>query len=220
MKCSPNCFKTLNFQSTIFYSHLFFVTSQFETEINKNMADINYYRLQSGYATEYGTFVGLSWIVVFALYIGGVRTMSGTMMTMGMLLFCALPVFPFYFARRFRQQVPESVPIGYGRAYWFSLMMLVYASLLTAAAVFAYFKWMDNGALMQALGDMVDSPAAKRTYQDLGMGDTLKMMKDILKDLSGVTSFDIAVSLFNQNVMFSFFLALFTALFAKKNAQS
>ena len=180
------------------------------------MADINYYRLQSGYATEYGTFIGLSWIAVFALYIAGVRTTSGTLMTLGMLAFCILPVLPFYFARRFKQQIPDDVHIGFGRAYWFSLMMLVYASLLTAAGEFVYFKWMDNGALLQALANMIDTPLAKQTYQQMGMMDTLKMMKEVLKDLSALTAFDIAVSLFNQNIMLSLILALPTALFARK----
>lgn len=181
------------------------------------MADINYYRQQSGYATEYGTFVGLSWILVFALYVMGMRLQNSTLMTTGMLTFCALPAVAFYFAHRFRQQLLDETTIGYGRAYWFCLMMLVYASLLTAAAVYAYFKWMDNGALMQVMRDTIESPMAKRTYSDLGMDDTLTMMKEVLKDLSGVSPFDIAVALFNQNIVFSFILALPTALFAKKS---
>ena len=178
--------------------------------------DVNYYRLQSGYSTEYGTFVGLSWIAVFALYIAGVRTTSGLLMTLGMFCFCALPAIPFYFARRFRQQLPEDTTVGFGRAYWFCLMMLVSASLLTAAAVYAYFKWVDHGALLQAVGNIVDNPLTKQTYIDMGMGDTLKMMKEILKDLSSLTAFDIAVAIFNQNFMFSLLLALPTAMFAKK----
>ena len=184
------------------------------------MADINYYRLQSGYATEYGTFVGVSWICVFALYVAGVRTMSGTLMTLGMLMFCVLPVVPFYFARRFRQQLPDGVNVGYGRAYWFSLMMLVYASLLTAAGEFAYFKWMDNGAMLAALHHMIETPLAVQTYREMGMADTLKMMQTVLKDLSSLTAFDIAVSLFNQNIMFSFLMALPAALFARKSGPS
>lgn len=180
------------------------------------MTDINYYRLQSGYASEYGTFVGLSWILVFALYIAGVRTTSGMMMTLGMLCFCVLPVVPFYFARRFRRQLPDETNVGFGRAYWFCLMMLVYASLLTAAGEYAYFKWMDDGALIQAFRNMIETPLAKQTYQEMGMMDTLKMMKEMLKDLSALTPFDIAVSLFNQNIVLSFLLALPAALFARK----
>ena len=181
------------------------------------MADINYYRLQSGYTTEYGTFVGLTWIAVFALYVWGVLTSSGMLMTLGMFAFCSLPAVPFYFARRFRQQLSEDVKIGYGRAYWFCLMMLIYASLLTAAAVYVYFKWMDHGALLQAFSNILDHPLSRKTYEEMQMGDTLIMMKDVLKELSSLTAFDIAVSFFNQNVMLSFLLALPTALFAKRN---
>ena len=79
---------------------------------------------------------------------------------------------------------------------------------------------MDNGALLQALANMIDTPLAKQTYQQMGMMDTLKMMKEVLKDLSALTAFDIAVSLFNQNIMLSLILALPTALFARKQKQS
>ena len=208
-----------NANKICFSAHLV-VTLQIETASDSLMADINYYRQQSGYATEYGTFVGVSWILVFALYVTGMRTASGVLMTVGMLAFCMLPAVPFYFARRFKQQLPEETTIGYGRAYWFSLMMLVYASLLSAAAIYAYFKWMDHGALMQVLYNTIESPLAQQTYSDLGMTDTLKMMKEVLKDLSGVSPFDIAVALFNQNIMFSFILALPTALFARKQNKS
>jgi hypothetical protein len=178
--------------------------------------DINYYRLQSGFATEYGTFAGLTWIAVFALYVAGIRSTSGMLMTAGMLCFCALPTVPFYFARRFRQQLPEGTTVGFGRAYWFSLMMLVYASLLTAGAVYAYFKWMDHGALLQSVSHIVENPLTQQTYTQMGMGDTLKMMKEMLTDLSNLTAFDIAVAIFNQNFMLSLLLALPTALFARK----
>ena len=178
------------------------------------------YRLFSAYATEYGTFLGLAWVLVFVLYISSFRTMHPLLMMLSCLLFVSLPLFGFYLARRFKQQMPEDVPIGYGRAYWFSLSMMLYACLLTGVAELVYFKYLDYGAVFNAFYDLLNTPGTEQTYKQMGMKDAWASLKESLDMVSSLSAVDLCLSLFNQNFLFSLILAVPTAFFAKKAPSS
>ena len=174
------------------------------------------YRLFSAYATEYGTFLGLVWVLVFILYILSFRTLHPLLMLLSCMLFVALPLFGFYLARRFKQQMPSDVPIGYGRAYWFSLSMMLYACLLTGVAELVYFKYMDHGVVFSTFYDLLNAPGTEETYKQMGMNDAWTSLKESLDMVSSLSAVDLCLSLFNQNFLLSLFLAIPTAFFAKR----
>ena len=178
------------------------------------------YRLFSAYATEYGTFLGLAWVLVFVLYISSFRTMHPLLMLLSCLLFVSLPLFGFYLARRFKQQMPEDVPIGYGRAYWFSLSMMLYACLLTGVAELVYFKYLDHGAVFNAFYDLLNTSGTEQTYKQMGMKEAWASLKESLDMVSSLSAVDLCLSLFNQNFLFSLILAVPTAFFAKRAPSS
>ena len=175
------------------------------------------YRLFSAYATEYGTFLGAAWVLVFVLYVICFRTMNPLLMFVSCILFLSLPLFGFYLARRFKQQMPEDVSIGYGRAYWFCLSMMLYACLLTGVVELVYFKFLDHGAVFNSFYELMDDPATKFTYQQMGMKESLETLKESIDMVSSLSAVDLCLSLFNQNFLLSLILAIPTAFFAKRS---
>ena len=98
--------------------------------------------------------------------------MNPLLMFVSCILFLSLPLFGFYLARRFKQQMPDDVSIGYGRAYWFCLSMMLYACLLTGVAELVYFKFLDHGAVFDSFYGLMNDPATKATYQQMGMKES------------------------------------------------
>ena len=182
-------------------------------DLQKNLQN---QRLFSGYATEYGTFVGMAWVLVFALYISGMRSMNPLTLFVAMMLFISLPAVPFYFAHRLKQQMGSDTHIGYGRAYWFAAMMFMYATLLSGACEYIYFRYMDHGAVVQAFSNLFNDPTAIQTYQQLGMSESLKTLQETVALLAHQSPLELTLTIFNQNIFTSLILAFPTALFAKQ----
>ena len=201
----------------LYFSHLIVPLHQNWNMDNQDLQKkILNQRLYSSYATEYGTFVGMAWVLVFALYVCGMRSMNPLTLFVAMMLFISLPAVPMYFANRLKQQMGSDTVIGYGRAYWFAAMMFMYACLLSGGCEYVYFRYMDHGALVQAFRDLLTDPNATQTYIQMGMGDTLKMMEETVDALALLSPLELTLTIFNQNIFISLVLAFFVALFAKR----
>lgn len=167
----------------------------------------------SGYAMEYGTCLGLAWIAVFALYVGGLRTMNPLLLLIAILAWACLPVLAFMLAHRFKLQLPKESSLGFGRAYLWCMVTLVYASLLTGAAEWFYFAQMDKGVLFAQLRSFFED--SRVNY--VGMGLTQAEMVAMIDSVQGLTPRELVLSLLNQNVFLSLFLAFPMAFFARKS---
>mgnify|MGYP002622701618 CR=1 FL=1 len=180
--------------------------------------NLTIYRLQSAFATEYGTFLGVAWLVCFALYVGGLRTANAFLLLLAMLVLIALPALAFYLAHRYKQKLPENTKIGFPKAYWFAASMFIYATLLTGAGEFFYFKMMDHGALIGTFYDLMDDPSTLQTYRQIGMENSLTFLRDTLDQLAALSPLEMVLALFNQNIFISLILAIPTAYFARKTS--
>lgn len=170
----------------------------------------------SGYAMEYGTWAGVSWVVVFALYVGGLRAQSALLLMLAFVALLSLPMLAITLARRFRQTLGEDELFGFGRAYLWSLATLMYACLLTAAAEWAYFSFLDQGALLAQFESMISSPDLARSYEMMGMGQPLDEAKATLDLFRSLSPTDITLILLNQNICVAMLLAIPMALFARR----
>jgi len=169
----------------------------------------------SGFAMEYGTYIGLTWVVVFGLYVWGLRTLNPLLLLVAMLAWVALPIPAFLFAHRFRQQLTGEALFGYGRAYCWCMVTLSYACLLTGAVEWAYFKFWDGGALLAQMTDFMTASEIGQTYKALGMGQTFSELEATLEMLGGLSPLDLAMMLLNQNIFTSLLLAVPMAFFAR-----
>jgi hypothetical protein len=169
----------------------------------------------AAFAREYGTFLGLAWLGVFGVYVASIRTANTGLMLLGFVLLMALPVLTFYFARRFKNHIPDNMQVGFGGAYMFSILMLMSASLLSGAGEWVYFQYMDNGAMVAAFQSLLDDPETTKVYEEFQMTDQLTMIRTMLSEIAGLSAFDKVLLLFNNNIFISLILAIPTAFFAK-----
>ena len=142
--------------------------------------------------------------------------MNAGALLLGILLLLCLPLLGCYLGRRFNRHIPDEMSFGFWRSYLFCLSMHMYACLLTGAAEYVYFKYMDGGALLDTFYNVLNNPATTEAYRSMGMENSITMLRETLDLLAGLSVFDITLALFNQNVMFSLLLALPTALFVRK----
>ncbi|MCM1313325.1 MAG: DUF4199 domain-containing protein [Bacteroides sp.] len=172
------------------------------------------------YATEYGTFLGIAWVVVFALYVYGVCNMEPLSMLMASVGICMLPFVAFYFAWRYKQHLEPGSKLPFFSAWIFSLMMFVYASLFTGAAEYVYFAYMDDGALLGQFYSVIDTGETKDLYGRMGQSDLWTVIKDTLDSMSKLSPLDMALMLFNQNIFVSFILSVPTAFVASMKSKN
>jgi len=148
--------------------------------------------------------------------VGGLRTMNPLLLLLAILAWACLPVVAFLLAHRFKRQLPEETSLGFGRAYLWCMVTLVYACLLTGAAEFLYFEFMDKGMLFAQLRSFMED--SRVSY--VGMGLTQADMESMMDAAQGLSPKELSLSLLNQNVLLSLFLAFPMAFFARKSRRA
>ena len=172
----------------------------------------NIYR---SYSMEYGTFVGLGWGALFLCYVGGVVTGNALLMLLCLALGLACLIMPFWFALRLNKML---LAVGEKLSYWqgllFSVSMFMYACLMDGLIVFAYFRFMDGGALYEQLHSMIAMPEMLAAYKQMGLGEAYSQMLDALAEMQSMSAFDKALLLFNNNFVFSIIMSFLVAIAA------
>ena len=149
--------------------------------------------------------LSLLWIGALVCYIQG---LSSPML--GMLAMLLIVASPFYAAnrlRKFRDNAREGI-ISFMRAYGYTVLTYFYGGLLLAAAVFVYFRFMDNGYLMSKLIEMLNTEEGKMVANAYGMADE---MKQGLEELSKMRPIDYALNMLTVIISTGFILGLPTA---------
>lgn len=171
----------------------------------------NIYR---SYSMEYGTFVGLGWGALFLCYVGGI-VMENAFLLLCVAVGFACLLMPFWFALRLNKMLHEvGEKLSYLQGLLFSVSMFMYACLMSGLIVFAYFQFMDGGALYEQLHGMITQPEMVAAYKQIGLGDAYSQMLDALTEMQSMSAFDKALLLFNNNFCFSIIMSFLVALAA------
>lgn len=179
---------------------------------------IEEYKRRKAFALEYGTLLGISWIVVFAAYVCGIRTMNPLLMLACYMGFAVLLFLPFYFVLRFKNKHTDACqPITYGQALHFTILMFSYAIVLTGLAEYIYFAFIDNGAVFDSLLSFINNPEFDKTLNELSMQDMKQMMADNIETMRSVSPLDLTFSLMHLNVTTSLVLMFIVAAVMKKS---
>lgn len=165
-------------------------------------------------AMNFGTCMGVYWIIKFALFPLG--------MTIPFLSFAfiiltvAVPFLGIHYARAYRNRFCDG-SISVGRAFTFTWMMYLFASLLTALAHYVYFSYIDNGYILEHCeAQIVIIEQANLP----NMEETVKMLKESLAHAKSLNAIEITMQLFTQNTFAALLLAFPTALFVAKKTPS
>lgn len=148
----------------------------------------------------YGTYMGLFWILKFALLPLGL--VFSPLALLFLLLTCAVPVIVFLMTRSFRDKQCEG-ELSFFSALVFTFQIYLFASILTAIGHYLYFQFLDNGFIytqIQAqLNVLKDEPSMKAQISQI----THAM--DILRGLSPI---QLTMQLLSQNIFYGIIFSL------------
>ncbi len=167
------------------------------------MMNATSYRQLRAFAAQYGTVVGLMWIVSFAFYIAGLtRPLVGNVSLVTWLLSV---VVAGYLVRKFRSEVH---PLRFWRSWWMAALMFMYASLLVAVAQFVYFRYIDDGLLVRTCSAVMQQPEAVAMMQSMMPGeDAAEVIRQTIDLLGSISPIQLTAELLAYNLMLGFLLA-------------
>lgn len=161
-------------------------------------------------AMNFGTYMGIFWILKFGLFPLGMTTPFLSFVFI--LLTISVPVLGFHYARVYRNNYCGG-SIGFGQAFVFTWMMYLFASLLTALAHYVYFAYIDGGFILNHCEAQIVS------IEQSGLPDIeemVKLLKESLANLKSLNAIEITLQLLSQNAFMAILIAIPTALFVTK----
>lgn len=178
--------------------------------------DTNNYTYKKGFnqeAMRCGTLLCVLWIAMYASCIIG---FSIPMFSLLFLLFyVASPFYAGYLATRYRKRECDNV-MPFFQAWTFIAIMYICASLLSAVIQFIYFRFIDNGYLMQVV--LQTTEVVKENPDIFG---TLSVDLDTaVKEFQSLGIRDIVFSILSSNIMNACLLSPIIALFVKRNPEN
>ncbi len=166
--------------------------------------DATSYRQLRAYAAQYGGIIGLMWVVSFSFYIIGLtQPLIGNIgLLMGIMSVWAAGML----IRKFRREI---VAIRYWHSWWMGVLIFMYAALLMAAAQFIYFRYIDNGLMIDTYATIMQQPEAVATIQAMMPGeDVTKMTEEVISLLKTISPIQLTFNFLTYNLFFGIFLAI------------
>ena len=151
-------------------------------------------------AMLYGTYMGIFWIMKFALLPLGL--VFSPFALFFLLLTCAVPVIVFLMTRSFRERQCEG-ELSFFSALVFTFQIYLFASLLTALGHYAYFQFLDNGFIYSQI--MTQLNALGNEPEMAGQIDQFKHALDVFHEL---TPIQLTMQLLSQNIFYGIVFSL------------
>jgi hypothetical protein len=162
------------------------------------------------YAMVFGTYMGIYWIIKFICFPLGFTNPFFSLLFLGLTI--AVPFMGYRYARIFRDKACNGT-ITFLQSWLFMVFMYMFAALLAAVAHFIYFRFIDNGFVINSLTQQIDLIPAEMPQFD-AYADQIKEAFDIMRTL---TPIEITMQLLSQNFLYCSILSLITAPFVIRN---
>lgn len=169
------------------------------------------YRQLQAFARVDGVWVAVLWTVSFACFVWQFQmplfSFVSLLIGAGSLIFASLRT------RRFRDSV-RSGHITFGQAFFYGMLIYLYASLLFAFAQFIYFRFMDGGYMMSRYTAIMqtDEFAQMMRFNGLKEND----MQIAMDNLAALRPIEIAMQFFTLDIIMGLCISLPIALIIKK----
>lgn len=173
---------------------------------------------------QLGGIFGLYWCAGLFCLIAGFKFPA--ISSLYLLIILSAPIVGIALARHFEKQVRSDAPVFYGRAYLFSFLMYLYATILLAGIAYIYFSMFDHGAFMEAniaymqrheVREFMDSPDIKLQIQNMLANTGFKNLTEMLRSISPIM---ITANIVDLNLLFALVLSFPTALIAQTKINS
>ena len=158
------------------------------------------------YAMRYGTFLGLYWIFKFIFLPLGVANAACQFLFLLLTMFG--PVLGFIYTRRFRNVYCGGY-ISFFQAFRFTFFMYLFATILVAAAHYIYFRFIDNGYLLNTYIQLLEQLKPQLQAEAGIQADKFIEAFNLIASLSPL---QLTFQLITQNLFYGVLFALPTAL--------
>ncbi len=160
---------------------------------------------------QYGGYMGCLWIVKFYLIVYAFVSHSDAYMFFASLLFlvatCAVPFIAYFMGRNYRQTVCNDT-LAYFPALRLTMLIYLFASILTAAGHYVYFVYLDEGRFMSAyLYYLEQSPLPAE------MSDMAEQVKEMAAQ---ATPKGTVMQMLSNNLLYGVIQSLIIAIFVAK----
>lgn len=162
------------------------------------------------HAMRFGTLMGIYWIIKFIFLPMGFKIPFLHLLFLLLTLF--VPVLGYIYARKYRIKYCDN-EINFARAFSFTLLMYMFASLLTAVAHYTYFRFFDHGFMIDTYRTQLESIQSAGIP---GLSDSFGQLLQTVDAIAALTPIQLTFQLISQNLFYGTILALFTALLVMK----
>lgn len=166
------------------------------------------------HAMRYGTAMGIFWALKFILFPLGMNT--PLLLVFFFILTLSVPVLGYMFVRRYREQQCSGT-LSFSKAYIFTTFMYLFASLFVTIVHYIYFRYMDNGLIVNTYQGMIDQMATVATGD---MTQSLDQFRTALDIISSLSPLEITLQLLTQNIFYCTILAIPTALLVMRHQKT
>lgn len=157
-------------------------------------------------AMYFGTLMGLFWIIKFTFLPLGFTI--PLLQLLFVLLTFFVPILGYLYARKFRNRYCGG-SITFSRAFAFTVLMYLFAALLAAVAHYIYFRYIDNGFLIDSYIGQLEAMKPTATEE---LKESIDQFIEGFSLISSLSPLQLTFQLISQNFLYGTLLALPTAL--------
>lgn len=155
------------------------------------------------FSAQYGAVVGAMWVISFALFIVGLTdTLSANFsMITGVLSIVVAGLLIRNFSR-------SIAPLRFFHTWRMALYIFFCATLLMAAGQYVYFRFLDNGFLINTYIEMLQRPEAQALLQNMAAeGSIEETQQEMEMALAGLTPIQMTWQFLLYNLILSFIVS-------------
>ncbi len=169
------------------------------------------------YAMYFGTYMGVYWILKFILFPLGFTIPFLQFLFIGLTL--GVPFMGYYYLKIYRDKICGG-SISFSKAFIFTVMLYVFASLLTAVAHFVYFQFIDQGFIIENI-TLIINQFLEQVDEVPNLSETdVELMhtsaNEVINTLAKMSAVDTTFNYMSRNIFGGIILALITALIGQR----
>lgn len=168
------------------------------------------YRQLKAYTRQDGLIMGVIWVASFACF--AYMFSYPQLSFLFNLLLLSIPFMMWHMVRRYRDNV-ICMEISFGRGFLYAFSICMYATLVLCACQWAYFQYLDHGALLDNIGKMLSMKEYEAMIKAYGIKDEeITMFMDSMREARPI---DIAISFVSQSFIGSMICSAIIAFICK-----
>ena len=174
----------------------------------------------NAYAMQHGLLMGIWHIVNSLSFIYSV--ISGQAFLISLLMFCLTPICIYFLTNKYRKELLPQKTFTLTQGFLHTFLMLFYASLWQALALYIFMGHFDHGQLLDSYLMQIQDPAFIEAMQQTGLDQDLHLalngvsLEDAIKNLKTIPPSFYALMVINTNLVWAPLFSLLVAFITRR----